>query len=205
MAARLALARDLQSWLAQLQPSVVQPLLPSFQARAIWCVRGAIAMAAAAAFFLDPAAASIVAGNALVAVAAVTSTTTTLGASVSASFRCIAGGGWATAYALAVISAFRGMATTADGGFPATGVISLDPLGSQGVLAVALVFAAIFVWIVSYSSASVAAKRLAMSTCVLELLLWYQNPAITTATYVSMHRGWFVLDRDETTSVPGLC
>lgn len=142
MPPRSQLVRRLRGWLAEGPPAHLKllPLLPTFSARLIYAIRGALAMGITAAFLLAPATKDLLRGSILVPVAAVISLQLTIGASLLTAWRLVIAAAVATAYNVAYLAIF----------------------GEGAPIAVALAALALMSFVVSYLDVTPAFKRFAL-------------------------------------------
>lgn len=142
MPPRSQLVCRLRGWLAEGPPEHLKllPLLPTFSARVIYALRGALAMGITSAFMLSPASKDLLRGSILVPVAAVISVQLTIGATLLTAWRLIIAAAVATAYNSAYIAIF----------------------GTSPSIPVALAALALMSFVVSYLDVTTAFKRFAL-------------------------------------------
>jgi hypothetical protein len=151
---RQRLARLLRAWLHAPTPMWLnlQPLLPSFSAKLVYCIRGLIAAAATVTFLLHPATGTSLHGAILIPVSAVICVAPTLGSSFFLAFRVALAGLWGAAFCIVCIT-----------------ILPTTVYSAVGAVAVATLFT-------SYAELNIGTKRFLLAHVIVTMISWYQRP-----------------------------
>jgi len=152
MDARASLVAAVRGWMIEAPSRALRlmPVLPHFQAKAMFSARAFLAMALAASFFLHPDLRTLLKPSILTPTAAVASMEKTLGATLMTSARFVAGAAVAVVYCSIVLTLFTPSLFTA------------------------IAATAAYAFVFSYLDLTVKTKRFLMSVVVVVLLQWWQ-------------------------------